>query len=391
MDFSFTEDQLLIAETADSFLDDVSKSADIRAAMITGRGYDDALWQRITSEMGWQLTHIPEAFDGLGLGYVELAILFERMGKHLLCAPFYSSVALGVNALLCAGTDEQKKALLPRVANEGLRVSLAYADNSRRWGLESISATYEKTPTGVIVDGDYSYVIDGHTADFLVVAARDAANAQSDSAIGLFIVPTNDAGIETQLTPGMDQTRKLARVTLDKVAVAEQWLMQDCGKAGQHLESALALASIALAAEQLGVADQALSLTVEYIKERNQFGRAVGSFQSMKHKAADMMNKAEAARSAVYYAACIADEFLSGNVNDLGAELLEAASIAKAYCCEAAFYNSGMAIQMHGGVGFTWEYDIHLFFKRAKAAQLSLGDSAWHKEKIAQAILGESS
>ena len=152
------------------------------------------------------------------------------------------------------------------------------------------------------------------------------------------------------------------------------------------MDQILALASIALAAEQMGVADKSLSLTVDYIAERQQFGRPVGGFQAVKHKAADMMNKAEAARSAVYYAACIADEFLIGK--PLGGELLEAASIAKSYCCDAAFFNAGTALQLHGGVGVTWEYDVHLFLKRAKAAQVSFGDSVWHKERVAEIVLG---
>lgn len=382
MDFSFNEDQLLIAESATAFLANVSNSETVRSTMATERGFDDALWSRITQEMGWQLTHIPESYDGLGLGYVELCILFEQMGQHLVCAPFLSTAALGINALLLAGTDAQKTEHLANIANNGARYTLAYSAAGRRWGVDSVTAEYELTDSGAVLNGEYHYVVDGHTADTLIVAARK----KGSNDLALFIVAAQD--VQHTWTPTMDQTRKLAKVTLDNVAVATSSILKHEGDASAILSQILALTNIAIAAEQLGVAEKSLNLTVDYIAERKQFGRVVGSFQGMKHKAADMMNKVEAARSAVYYAACIADEFLQGST--LGSELEEAASIAKAYCCEAAFFNAGMALQMHGGVGFTWEYDVHLYFKRAKAAQVSFGDSTFHKEHIAKIALGES-
>jgi alkylation response protein AidB-like acyl-CoA dehydrogenase len=385
VDFSFNQDQQMIAETAETFLASRSSSERVRAAMATERGFDETLWAEITEQMGWQLTHIPEAYDGLGLGYVELCILFEKMGKNLLCSPFFSTISLGANALMIAATDDQKAEGLSQIATGESRYSLAYADASRHWGCEAVSAQYTQLEGGAIeLNGDYSYVVDGHTADKLVVAARKLGSSGSDG-IGLFVIAADASGVSRQWTPTMDQTRKLAKVSLNKVVVDEFAVMQDIGAAGKHLDNILALASIALSAEQMGVADKSLKMTVDYITERKQFGRAVGSFQAVKHKAADMMTKAEAARSAVYYAACIADEFLAGS--PLGDELLEAASIAKAYCCEAAFYNAGCAIQLHGGVGFTWEYDVHLYFKRAKAAQVSFGDTAWHKERLAKLVL----
>lgn len=375
----------MIAETAETFLASQSSSERVRAAMVTEQGFDEALWAQITQQMGWQLTHIPEAHEGLGLGYVELCILFEQMGKNLLCAPFFSNISLGANALMVAGTEAQKCAGLVEIAAGESRYSLAYADGSRRWGCDAITAHYVELEDGSIeLNGDYKFVVDGHTANKLVVAARQVGTTGSDG-IGLFVLATDAVGVDCKWTPTMDQTRKLAAVRLTKVIVAQSAVMQDLGGAAQRLDNILALASIALSAEQMGVADKSLKMTVDYIAERKQFGRAVGSFQAVKHKTADMMSKAEAARSAVYYSACIADEFLAGS--PLGNELLEAASIAKAYCCEAAFFNAGCAIQLHGGVGFTWEYDVHLYFKRAKAAQVSFGDTAWHKERLANIVL----
>ena len=387
MDFSFNSDQKMIAETAETYLSSVSSSAAVRVAMDTEQGFDAALWQQISTEMGWQLTHIPEQHEGLGLGFVELCILFEQMGRNLLCAPFFSTVALGVNALLVAGTEEQKQTGLSAVAEQGARYALAYSGGGRAVGCEAVTATYEVTDGGAVLNGEYHYVIDGHTAENLIVAARKIGTSGSDG-VALFTLAAEHDGVSCRWTPSMDQTRKLASIKLNAVHVTAESIMREPGSAGILLNDILALSNICLAAEQLGVAEKSLSLTVAYIKERTQFGRAVGSFQAMKHKAADMMTKVEASRSAVYYAACIADEYSQGG--PLGSELHEAASIAKAYCGDAAFFNAGMAIQMHGGVGFTWEYDVHLYFKRAKAAQLSFGDSAWHKEKLATIILGES-
>jgi alkylation response protein AidB-like acyl-CoA dehydrogenase len=381
MDFSFNQDQLLIADSAAAFLSSVSSSDSIRTSMQSEQGYDSALWTRVTQEMGWQLTHIPEAYDGLGLGYVELCILFEQMGQHLFCAPFLSTTALAINALLVAGSDQQKTKHLANITSGDARYTLAYSAAGRHWGVESVSAEYELCADGAVINGQYHYVVDGHTADYLIVAARKT----TATGLALFIVPASD--VERIWTPSMDQTRKIAQVSLNKVQVASDSILMHEGEASQALSQILALSNIAIAAEQMGVAEKSLSLSVDYIAERKQFGRVVGSFQAMKHKAADMMTKVEAARSAVYYAACIADEFLQGS--PLGDELEEAASIAKAYCCEAAFYNAGVALQMHGGVGFTWEYDVHLYFKRAKAAQLSFGDNAFHKERIARIALGE--
>ncbi len=381
MDFSFNEDQLLIADTADAFLTSASNSAQVRAAMSTELGYEPALWQQTTQELAWQLTHIPESEGGLGLGYVELCILFEKMGKHLCCSPFFSTVALSLNSLLLVAANDCAKSAIAAIAEQGERFALAYSGGGRLVGLDSITALYHDSDSynGVCLTGDYHYVIDGHTASSFIVAAKNASNGQ----LGLFLVPKEK--VDVAWTATMDQTRKLARVSIREAEVPASNILSCDSTTKGTFENVLNLACIALAAEQLGVAEQCLSQTVDYISERKQFGRAVGSFQAMKHKAADMMNRAEAARSAVYYAACIADEFLGGQ--PLGAELSEAASIAKAYCCDAAFFNAGMALQMYGGVGFTWEYDVHLYFKRAKAAQLTFGDSAYHRERIAQLVL----
>jgi alkylation response protein AidB-like acyl-CoA dehydrogenase len=385
MDFSFTEEQQMIRDTAASFLAEMSDSAAVRRAMASEGGFDEALWSRISEEMYWHAVHVPEELGGLGLGYVELVALLEEMGKHLLVAPFFSTVCLGVNALRIAGTPQQQEDYLGRISGDGLRATLAWSGPGGRYDASAITATFTHDDAGATLNGSLSYVPDGHTADLLVVAARQEGSSEEDG-IGLFLVDAGASGLSRTWIPTMDQTRSQARIELDDVQVAGDAIMCEPGRAWPLLEQVLDLARIAIAAEQVGGADKVLELTVDYIAERKQFGRAVGSFQALKHKAADMMLKAEAARSAAYYAACIADDFLDGRAG--AGELAEAASIAKGYCSDACFFNAGCAVQMHGGIGFTWEHDMHLYFKRAKSTQLFLGDAAFHRERLAAQLLG---
>lgn len=381
MDFAFTDEQQMIRDSAETFLKATSTSAAVRAAMSTELGYDAELWQRLCGELYWQAIHIPETYGGLGLSYVEVVALFEQMGRFLLCAPYFSTVALATNALLCAGSEAQKADYLGRIC-AGSTATLAFT-RSRDWSVEGVSAEFQRRGDEVVLNGEYRYVIDGHSAEFLILAAREQGCDQP-SGIRLFVVRAEQAGLERQVLPTMDQTRRQANIRLNNLclpASAElehgDWLA---------LEKTLQLATIALAAEQAGAMQQLLDMTVAYTQERHQFNRPIASFQAIKHKAADMMLRSEVARSAIYYAACTADTALSDG-NAFRADLAEAASIAKSWCSESCFSNAAEALQMHGGVGFTWEYDVHLYFKRAKASEHLLGDSSWHRENIAAMLL----
>lgn len=387
MEFAFTEEQLMIREAAESFLADKSTSEAVRKAMATESGYDPDLWTAIATEMGWPAIHIPEAYGGLGLGYVELVAILEQMGRRLLCSPFYSTVCLGANALLVAGTEAQKQELLPQIAAGELTATLAWTGVSGRWDLDGLGATWLREGDDYVLNGTLRYVPDGHTAGLLVIAAREPGT-QGEQGIALFTVPADTAGINREWLPTMDQTRKQAQIVLASVRVPASARMEGGAAA---LEKVLDLAAIGIAADQLGGAQQALDITVDYVKERKQFGRAIASYQAIKHRAADMMLKTEVSRSAVYYAACVAQEALFGEGEEsaaIASELSEAASMAKAYCSDTYFFNAGCSIQLHGGVGFTWEYDVHLYFKRAKSTETFLGNGAYHREKIAQALLG---
>ena len=374
----------MIRDTAQAFLADVSSSSAIRNAMASEQGFETQIWQRICTEMYWQAIHIPEEYGGMGLGYVELVIMLEEMGRYLLCSPFFSTVCLGTNALIVAGTAAQKQQYFSQICQGSLTATLAYTGNNGRWDADAVQATVTTDGDHYLLNGRYRYVPDGHSAGLIIFAVRDEGSTGVDG-ISLFALDANTPGVKRSWLPTMDETRKQAEITLDQVCVTKADLMGEQGKAWPQLNKIIQLATVAVAAEQAGGAQQTLDLTVEYTQERVQFGRPVAGFQAVKHQAADMMLRAEVAKSAVYYAACVAEEALNGG--PLANELAEAASVAKSYCSQGYFSNASDAIQLHGGVGFTWEYDVHLYFKRAKSSELFLGNSAYHRELIAQILL----
>ena len=383
MEFKFTEEQEMIRDTADAFLAQASASTAVRSAMATELGYDPDLWSSSTQEMFWQAIHIPEQYGGMGLGYVELVAMLEQMGRYLLCSPFYSTVCLASNALLVAGTEHQKEMYLPEIV-AGSTATLAYTGTKGGWDASAVDVVCTPQGDGFILNGSYRFVPDGHSADLLIVAAR-APDTEGEDGISLFVLPAATEGITRQWLPTMDQTRKQAQLEFRNVSVDGANVMQSPGNAWSLLEKIIDLATVAISADQLGGCQQTLDSTVDYLQQRVQFGRVIASYQAVKHKAADMMVKVEASRSAVYYAACIADEALQGGT--LGSQLAEVASIAKAYCSDAYFHNAGTAIQLHGGVGFTAEYDIQLYFKRAKSTETFLGDGAYHRQRLACMLL----
>ncbi len=333
-------------------------------------------------ELGWVGIHIPEDCGGLGLGCVELSLVLEQMGHRLLCAPFFSSICLAANAVLLAGSREQRRELLPQLVSGEKTASLAWQQpGAADWREEAVGVRAQKTDRGWQLDGTLCYVLHGHTADFLVTAAQLAP----DGGLGLFWLPAELEGLQRTRLQTMDQTRPQAELQFQAVQVPETALLGEAAQGAQVLAQTLQLASVALAAEQAGGARRCLEMAVEYTAERRQFGRPIASFQAVKHKCADMMLRVESMRSAAWYAACIAQEFLSGGV--LACELPEASAVAQSYCAEGFFHCAAENLQLHGGVGFTWEYDVHLYFKRARAAETCLGGPDWHRERLAAAVL----
>ncbi len=366
MDFAFNEEQEELRATARAFLVDHSGSESIRAAMESELGHDPQLWKQVATELGWAAITVPEAYGGLGLGPIELTALVEVMGESLLCVPFFSTVCLGANALVVAGSEEQKQAHLPRLAEGESIASLAHMGPS-----ESIEVSFRPGEGGLTLEGRADFVVDGSIADLLIVAAR-AANTDETA---LFVVPGDAPGLTRSVHSTVDQTRRLASLRFDNVQLPAGARMAGGGEALQEI---LDRAVIALAAEQVGGGQRCLDLAVSYAKEREQFGRPIGSFQAIKHKCADMMIELESARSAAYYAACVAAE--------ASEELPVVASLAKAYCSDAYFQCAAECLQIHGGVGFTWEYDVQLYFKRARSSEVLLGSPDSHRERVARLI-----
>jgi alkylation response protein AidB-like acyl-CoA dehydrogenase len=336
--------------------------------METTDGFDQAVWDQMANQLGLQALAIPEEYGGAGFTYVELTVVFEEMGAALLCAPYFSTVALGANALLQSGDESAKKDLLPGIAEGTTKATLAITEDSGRWEPESVTLDASGGPDWSL-SGHKMYVIDGHTADLVIVVAR------TPKGLSLFAVEGNAPGLVRTPLATMDQTRKQARLEFSSVPAR---LIGAEGEAGPAVTRILDLAAVALAAEQVGGAQRCLDMAVEYAKTRIQFGRPIGSFQAIKHKCADMLLEVESAKSAAYYAGWAAAEESD--------ELPVVASLAKSYCSEAYFHAAAENIQIHGGIGFTWEHDAHLYFKRAKSSELLLGDPSYHRELLAQRI-----
>ena len=374
MNFAFSEEQEALRETVAQFLEQKSASADVRAQMETTEGFDADVWKQMGAQMGLPGLHIPEEFGGQGYSFVELGIVLEEMGKRLLCAPYFATVALAANAILNAGSDSQKKELLPGIAAGETIATLAFTEPSGQWDADGVAMTYEASGDGFTLSGEKMFVIDGHTADLIVVVARKAGSSGADG-LSFFTVAGDASGLTRTALETMDQTRKQAKLEFAGVAAD---LLGEEGAAGAALSKTLDQAAVLLASEMVGGAQEVLDMSVAYAKERVQFGRPIGSFQAIKHKCADMLLEVESAKSAAYYAAWAAAED--------NEELPVVASLAKAYCSDAYFHCAAENIQIHGGIGFTWEHDAHLYFKRAKSAETYLGDATYHRELLAQRI-----
>lgn len=350
------------------FLASKSSSTDVRALMETQDGFDPVVWKQMALELGLQGLGIPEEYGGSGYGTMELAVVFEEMGRALLVAPFFSTVAMATPLLLAVADRDASQAWLPQIADGSLLVTAAVTDEGGDWNLDDVTTTARQVGTGWVLDGVKSFVLDGHLADLLLVVAT------TPDGLGVFAVTSDAAGLTRTTLETLDPTRKLARVQLNAVAAQRIGV----GDATPAIAHTLDIAAALLAAEQAGGAAQCLDTAVGYAKIRTQFGRPIGSFQAIKHKCADMLMAVESARSAAYYAAWTAAEE--------SAELPQAAAVAKAYCSDAYYRVAAENIQVHGGIGFTWEHDAHLYFRRAKSAQQLLGDPRLHRNRIADRI-----
>lgn len=355
MQTGFTEDQLQFRDVVSRFLTDKSPPSSVRTLMASAQGYDENVWKQLAEEVGLAGTHLPEAYGGFGFGPIEAGIIAQEMGRHLFCGPYFSSAVMAGYAILNSGTEAQKQTILPDIASGERLATLVLDDLS---GSDNVGKAIRANDD--VLHGTAPIVVDAHVAERLIVAAGE------DEGVSLFAVDAGDAVIEA--LEGLDPTRKLSKVTLNGVAG------ERIGKrGGANLDLLWDQMSTVLAHEMVGGAEQLFAGTVEYMKMRVQFGRAIGSFQALKHRCADLLLELELAKAMTHEAARY---LASGEGDDY------APNMAKSLASEAYLSIAKQAIQLRGGIGFTWEEDTHLWFKRAKASEVFLGTPNWHRERM---------
>jgi alkylation response protein AidB-like acyl-CoA dehydrogenase len=372
MDLVLPEDQELIAKTAADFVKEKSPVARMRALRDANEPacFSRTLWKEM-AELGWVGLAFPERFGGAGLGFAELAVVLEELGKTLAPEPFLGTVLMGGQALALGGSEAQQQSWLPRLCAGDAIVSLAHQEPRSRYDVHHVETRAERTDAGWKLTGEKTQVLDGHVADALLIPARTSGGAADAAGISLFLVTKGAAGLTATRQSRLD-ARGAALVKLAGVAGE---LVGVEGQAGALLSRVIDRATIGLCAEMLGGMQQAFALTVEHLKTRKQFDVPIGSFQALKHRAADVFIELELARSVVMAAARAVDEN--------AADLAKLASLAKAKCSDAYVLATNEGVQMFGGVGMTDEYDIGLYMKRARAAELTFGDAAFHRARWA--------
>ena len=369
MKMAVGEEQKELRDAVRRFLADKAPVSRARALMDSGTGYDAAVWQQGAQQLGLPGIAIPEEYGGAGFTFVEQAIVLEELGAVLYSGPYFAGAVLAANALLASGDEQAKRDLLPGIAAGETVATLAFTEDDGSWEVDATGLAAKQSDDGWVLDGHKNFVLAGHTADLLLVVGRTAAG------LSLFAVDAGAAGLTRTALPTLDQTRRMARLEFSATPAR---LVGAEGAGAAALGHTLDVAAVALGAEQLGGAQAALDMTIEYLKLRHQFGRAIGSFEALKHRAAELLMEVESARSALTYAASA--------VAEDDEELPVVAALVKAYASETYFHVAAETIQMHGGIGFTWEHDAHLYFKRAKASELFLGGVEHHRDALAARI-----
>jgi alkylation response protein AidB-like acyl-CoA dehydrogenase len=357
MQFGLSESQEFLRDSARKFFAGECPSGEVRRLMETETAFDAALWAKLTDQ-GYTGIIFPEEYGGVGLGKVELILLMEEAGRALLPGPFFSTVALAGSVLEVAASAEQKKKYLAPICQGSARATVAILEVSANWNLLSLEMSANKGK----LNGEKLFVPDAAVADFLIVVVRD----------GVFLVEAKAPGMKISAMATMDLTRKLNTVQFNNTPA------EKIGESSA-LPRAIDIATAAISAEMVGGMQRCLDLTVEYAKTRKQFGKPIGMFQAVQHQCADMYLETESSRSAVYYAAWALEE----NAPDAAT----AVSIAKMYASDASRTVGNRGIQVHGGMGFTWENDLHLYYRRAKGSENAFGDATFHRERIAQFVI----
>ncbi|WP_067898158.1 acyl-CoA dehydrogenase family protein [Nocardia vaccinii] len=369
MKLVFDDEHDQLRDSVRGFLAAKSPESEVRRLMATSDGYDPAFWSQLTKDLELTSLIVPERFGGAGAGQRELTVVFEEFGRALACAPLFSTVAMAANALLASQDEQAQQRYLPGISDGSTTATLAHLEADGHWGPDTVTLTATERDGRWSLTGSKVWVVDGATANLVLVTARISAG------IGLFAVTAPTAGLSAEPAELVDHTRKYAHLQFHDVTAE---LVGESDDSWPDIQRALDLAAISLAAEQLGGAQRLLEMSTEYAILRSQFGRAIGSFQSIKHACADLLLAVEGARSAVYEATWAADED--------SADLRVAASLAQAVTSEVYYHAAKTNIQIHGGIGFTWEHPAHLYYRRAKCSELYLGDPAHHRTVIAEQL-----
>ena len=367
MRFSFSSEQEEFRSNLRRLLADRSPTKEVRRLMETDQGYERDGWRAINTALGLTAIRIPEAYGGYGFGFGDQCIVLEEMGRALLCAPYFATAVLTAGAVMNAGTEAEKQALLPGIAAGETTATFAWVEDNGRWDAEGTALTATTESGEILLNGHKSYVVDGHTADVIVVLGR------APQGLSMFTVDGKAAGLTRRALKSMDPTRKFARLEFNRVAARP---LGTAGGATTPFARTMVEAAVCLSNEMVGGADRLREDALGYAMMRMQFGKPIASFQSMKHKQADMLLEVELAKSAAYYAAASLDD----GDNDAVAN----AHLAKACASDAYMQTAIHAVQIHGGIGFTWDNDTHLWFKRAKSSEVLLGDANYHRELMLQ-------
>lgn len=373
MNFAFSEDQEMIRKSAADFVKGQSSIERIRHLLHDPMGYSPELFKQM-ADSGWLGTVVPEDFGGIGLGYVDLVCIQEELGRGLIPEPLLTSGVLGSNCILHGCVDAQKQELLPRVVAGELKLTVGAYESSNRYDLAQVGTTARKDGGDYVLNGTKCFVPDAASVDRIIISARTSGAVGAAEGITLFMIEPKGPGVTLEPVIAVDR-RPRAHVVLKNAKVSASAIIGTEGNGFEALDAAVDRATVALCAEMVGGMEQALNISVAYSKERVQFGVPIGSFQALKHKAADMYVAIEIAKSATYYAAMALDD----NMKDVKAAI----STAKALCSDAYLKVGKDAIQILGGIGFTDEADVHLYYKRALASNVTFGDADYHRDRYA--------
>lgn len=375
MDLDLTEEQEMLRKTARDFLVNECPKTLVRELEEDEKGYSPELWRKIT-ELGWMGLVLPEQYEGMGMGFMDLIILLQEMGRNILPGPFFSTVVLGSLPILFAGTDEQKKEFLPQIARGEMILTMAITEPSARYDAAGVETKAVAHGDSFIINGTKLFVENAHIADYLICVTRTKEAATPEEGITLFLVEAKSRGVKHEVIPTIGAD-KLCEVILENVSVPKKNVLGELHNGWPIITKTLEHATIAKCAEMVGGAEAALDMTLDYVKERVQYGKPIGSFQAIQHYCANMWTNVDTSRNILYQTAWKVGEGLHspGDV-----------AVAKGWINEAYKFVTERAVQCHGAIGTTRDHDIGLYYRRAKAAELIFGDTDFQREMVAQQI-----